>query len=77
MGDNKIDVHFKITTPVMVFYPQVFKIGSNPLSDIQIPKGVRELDVSGNQFYKLHKVIAAELFRIEVLNMAAMQLTEV
>lgn len=56
---------------------QVFRLGTNPLSDIQIPKGVRELDVSGNQFYKLHKVIASELFRMEVLNMASMQLTEV
>jgi len=42
-----------------------------------VPKELRELDVSGNQFYKLHKVITEDLYRLEILNMSGMQLTEV
>lgn len=55
----------------------MFKVGNNPISDLTVPKEVRELDVNGDQFYKLHKVITEDLFRMEALNMSGMQLTEV
>jgi len=47
------------------------------MTDLLVPKCVRELDISGNAFYKLEKVVSDKLIRMEKLHMANMQLSDV